>query len=269
MSKSKGNVVTPMHLLQQYGSDAVRYWAASARPGVDTAFDEGQMKIGRRLAIKLLNASKFALGLGDAPAATAATIDRPVDRAMLAGLASLVEECTSAFDGYDYARSLERTEAFFWDFCDNYLELVKGRAYATQGESAAASARAALQLALETLLKLFAPFLPFATEEVWSWWRDGSVHASPWPDADAIGGLGGDAEVYPVAREVLGAARRAKTEAKRGLRAPIASARVTGTADQLAAVEAVRADLMEVANIAELTTVEGGELAVAVTLAED
>ena len=129
MSKSKGNVVTPMHLLERYGSDAVRYWAASGRPGTDTALDEGQMKIGRRLAIKILNVSKFALGVGDGvdPPDTGEVSD-PVDRALLADLAGLAADVTAAFGDYDYARALDHTERFFWRFCDDYVELVKQRA---------------------------------------------------------------------------------------------------------------------------------------------
>ncbi len=277
MSKSKGNVVTPMALFETYGSDAVRYWSTCARPGTDTAFDEGQMKIGRRLAIKLLNASKFALGLGgeEAAAVSPADVSLAVDRALLARLADLVADCTAAFDGYDYARALEKTEAFFWDFCDNELELVKGRAYGSQGDAAAASARAALELALETLLKLFAPFLPFATEEVWSWWQDGSVHTSGWPSADALraaAGEGADPEVYRVACDVVGAARRAKTEAKKSLRAPIERATVTGSAADLALLAAVQADVVESSGIAELVTVaaaDDAELTVEVVLAAE
>jgi valyl-tRNA synthetase len=269
MSKSKGNVVTPIGLLEQYGSDAVRYWAASGRPGTDTAFDEGQMKIGRRLAIKLLNASKFALTLGDGTAGTDA-ITEPIDRSLLVGLARLVTEATAAFEAYDYARALERTETFFWSFTDNYVELVKGRAYGAHGEAAAASAQATLDVAIETLLTLFAPFLPFATEEVWSWWKEGSVHRAPWPDPEAITRLAadGDPAVYQVAVEVTSDIRRAKTEAKRSLRTEVSNVVVTDTAERVAALSAAAADVTEAGRVADLTTAVGGPAAVQVTLVD-
>lgn len=251
MSKSKGNVVTPIDLLEQFGSDAVRYWAASGRPGTDTAFDEGQMKVGRRLAIKLLNASKFALGMGDLVAALDQPVTEPLDQAMLARLANLVDECTAAFEGFDYARALERTEQFFWVFTDDYIELVKNRAYGSDGEAGAASAQAALARALDAMLRLLAPFLPFATEEVWSWWRgaDGSegnsVHSATWPTADALrdDSAGTDAALLAVAGEALTELRRTKSEAKRKLRTAITSATITDTAERLDALRLVLADV--------------------------
>jgi valyl-tRNA synthetase len=275
MSKSKGNVVTPLDHLEQFGADAVRYWAASGRPGTDTAFDEGQLKVGRRLAIKLLNASRFALGLGGGDGAARATdlslVTEPLDRAMLAELARLVDEATTAFDGYDYARALERTEAFFWDFCDQYLELVKGRAYGGRGDEAAWSAQAALQLSLSTLLRLFAPFLPFVTEEVWSWWQEGSVHKAPWPDASQLrdAAADGDPQAFEAAAEVLGAVRRAKTEAKRSLKWPVDSVVVTESSHRAAALQGVADDVREASNAASLTVEVGAEPGVAVELAPE
>src|SRR5207237_8919311 len=179
MSKSRGNVVTPMHLLEEYGADAVRYWAASGRPGADTAFDAQQMRVGRRLAVKLLNASKFALD--DLPPA-GEVLTHPLDRALLMRLAGVVADATRSFEAYDYTRALERTESFFWWYCDYYLELVKARRY-DPSPLIGASVSRALRSSLSVFQRLFAPFLPFVAEEVWSWWQAGSVHHAPWPDA--------------------------------------------------------------------------------------
>ena len=274
MSKSKGNVVTPRPMIDQFGADGVRYWAANGRAGTDTAVDEGQMKVGRRLAIKLLNASRFALGTAEVPGPVSATlITEPIDRAMVARLADLVDEATRAFDGYDYARALERTEAFFWNFCDTYLELVKARAYGSHGEAAAASAQAALQTALSTLLRLLAPFLPFVTEEVWSWWQEGSIHRSTWPDADELRQLAGNSDplVIELAEWVLGEVRKAKTEAKRSLKTEIDRVVIRDTALRLAAIRAASIDLSNAGAIAEIRYEElaEGEPSVMVTLATD
>jgi valyl-tRNA synthetase len=259
MSKSKGNVVTPMSLLTEHGSDAVRYWAAAARPGTDTAFDIGQMKVGRRLAMKLLNASKFVLGFpaGDKPAELA-NVTVPLDRAMLAELASVVDAATEAFECYDYSRALERAEQFFWFFCDNYVELVKTRAYGEQVgdgdqsqadlDAGVASARAALRLALDTQLRLFAPFLPFVTEEVWSWWQEGSVHRSSWPTAAELGGgaaMGSEPQsgLLGTAAALIGTIRKAKSDAKLSMRTEVAKATIYATADSLPHVQAVLGDV--------------------------
>jgi valyl-tRNA synthetase len=243
MSKSKGNVVTPIDLLERYGADAVRYWAARGRPGADTAEDEPQMRVGRRLAIKLLNASRFVLGLPHGPAGPAAAavgeVAEPLDLAMLAGLDAVAAEATAWLEAAEWTHALQRTEAFFWTFCDDYLELVKDRAYGGPG---AASARAALVAALDVLLRLLAPYLPFAAEEVWSWWRDGSVHRAPWPDR-VPAGRGADPLPLEAAGLVLGAVRRAKSEASLPLRAPVARVAVRGTPERLAAVRAAEADL--------------------------
>jgi valyl-tRNA synthetase len=269
MSKSKGNVVTPLDLLDEYSSDAVRYWAASGRPGTDTAFDVGQMKIGRRLAIKLLNASKFTLMQG-ATEDPAAIID-PLDRALLARLARTVEQSTAAFEDFNYAQALALTETFFWGFTDDYVELVKDRAYGGQGEAAAASAKATLAAALSTLLRLFAPFLPFTTEDVWSWWQEGSVHRSSWPDAEQLRALAGDADnaLLDDVSAALSGVRKAKSDAKASMRADISVARVSASASQVARLSLAAGDLAAAGRIAELVLVESdGPVVVEATLAD-
>jgi valyl-tRNA synthetase len=269
MSKSKGNVVTPVEYFDRFGSDAVRYWAQSGRPGVDTAIDEGQIKVGRRLAIKILNASKFALGvIGDDAAGEVA---EPLDRSMLRSLIDIVEEATGAFEGYDYSRALERTERFFWGFCDDYLELVKQRAYGAGDERGARSARRALELALSTLLRLFAPHLPFVTEEVWSWWQDGSIHRAGWPDPASLRAETGDADrlTYGVAADVLGEIRKAKTSRQKSLRAEVDRAVVRDTSERLEALARALGDVQAAGRVRDLDLVPAEAFAVEVELTED
>ena len=254
MSKSKGNAETPEDVVVQYGADAVRYWAASARLGTDAAYDTGQMKVGRRLAIKVLNASRFALSFGEVDGDLRAAVTQPLDQAMLAGLADVITKATKGFDSYDHTRALEVTEGFFWTFCDDYLELVKERAYGGQGDEAAASARASLRIALDVVLRLLAPILPYATEEVWSWWHDSSLHRAAWPTADEV--TTDAAQADPAILGAVGAAlagiRKAKSEAKVGMRADVRSAVLTGPSDTLNLIRLAAGDLIAAGRITVL-----------------
>ncbi|MCE7004454.1 valine--tRNA ligase [Kibdelosporangium philippinense] len=260
MSKSKGNVVTPMGLLDQYSPDAVRYWAASGRPGTDTTFDQGQMKIGRRLATKLLNAAKFVLSF-PAPGADA-RVTPALDVAMLAVLDDVVRQATSALDAFEYTTALERTERFFWVFCDDYVELVKQRAYGASGD--ADSARLALRTALETLLRLFAPFLPYSAEEAWSWWHSSSVHAAGWP---VCGGASADGAALDLASSVITVVRREKSAAKLSMKAEVSKVAVFAPTAQLEVIKSIGPDLAAAGNIASLDVQAAADLRVEVSLA--
>ena len=291
MSKSRGNVQVPTDLLERYGADAVRYWAACGRPGTDTAFDEQQFRIGRRLAVKLLNASKFvlrfaelddkaaveverrerALGADLAAGVVPAGVTEPLDRSMLHRLAGLVDEASRALEAFDYARALERTESFFWAFTDDHIELAKARAYGEHGTAAAVSARLSLRAALRVLQQLFAPFMPFVAEEVWSWWQPSSIHASAWPQPGPLRAAAGDAGPLPgtVAAAVLGEVRRAKSESKRPLRTEVLRAAVTDTAERIAVLAMVADDVRAAGRVGELVTAEGPELSVTCELAPE
>jgi valyl-tRNA synthetase len=271
MSKSKGNVIVPTDVLEEFGSDAVRYWAASAKLGADTAYEVGQMKIGRRLAIKLLNASKFVLNLGATEASVLAAgkdgqtswgaVSNPLDLALLAQLADVVDQATKAFEAYDHARALQLTESFFWSFTDDYVELIKDRAYGAAGAEEQASVLATLATTLDALLRLFAPFIPFATEEVWSWWRSGSVHRAQWPTS--LRGAGSaDTGMLGTVGAALSGIRKAKSEAKVKQRTEVLSATIAAPAGQLAQLRAGLGDLRAAGNAREIRLVEGELLAV-------
>ena len=256
MSKSKGNVVVPNDLLDEHGSDAVRYWAASARLGTDAAFDVGQMKVGRRLAIKVLNAAKFVLSFETN--SETATVTEPIDRAMLATLSDIVAQAGKAFDSYDHTKALEITESFFWNFTDDYLELVKERAYgqATTPE-AQASAVFALRIALHTLLRLLAPFIPFATEEAWSWWQQGTVHRSTWPRPEDLAeySAGADSNLMTTASEALMGIRKSKSDQQLSMKAEIESIRIASKDPE--GLLSIREDLRSVGKIEQLEIILG------------
>lgn len=256
MSKSKGNVVTPMGLLKQHGADAVRYWSARARLGTDTAYDESVFKIGRRLVTKVFNAGKLVVGrLGDADATPKdvrlSDVTHPLDRSFLATLGLLVERATGAFEQYESAAALEATESWFWThLTDNYLELSKERAYAKDR-----SAIATWAIALSHVLRLFAPFLPFITDEVWSWWFGAmhpTVHGAPWPGTEETSDAATTPEVFEAAVDAIGEIRRVKSERDQSIRVPVSWMRVTGPHNAIRALEEAIDDVRSAGAVGEV-----------------
>lgn len=286
MSKSVGNVVTPESYLDEYSVDAVRYWSGRARLGADTAFDETVFKIGKRLTTKIFNASRFVfmqldrvLEGGEAPDVSHVTV--PLDAALIVRIRSIIQGATAAFERFDYASALQAAEEGFWNFCDDYLELVKTRSYAEEDSPERRSAVATLHYALTAFIRLFAPFMPVVTEEVWSWRLAGdgrlaSVHTAPWPTAGETAAVAAPeaGAVFEAAVEVLSKIRGAKSESQKSLKWPVSALTIRGTTEALQALAPALADVLRAgcvegdATCIEGTPENGDRFDVAVTLAE-
>ena len=250
MSKSKGNVVTPMQFVEDFSADSVRYWASNARLGTDTAFDQGMFKIGKRLVTKLFNAGKFVL----MNESDVMPITEELDRAFAQKLAQLVQKATAALDEFDFATALSETEKFFWQhFTDNYLELAKNRAKGADGisEAAQGSAVAGLRLGLSVLLRLFAPMLPYITEEIWSWAFAAetgcvSIHKAAWPGAADFHGIDAPqaADSFDVAVACITELRKYKTEHGLSMARELEHVTLAGHPNTLAISQRVLGDVL-------------------------
>ncbi|MFI4942574.1 MAG: valine--tRNA ligase, partial [Burkholderiales bacterium] len=243
MSKSKGNVVTPVHLIDQFGADAVRYWSLAARLGTDTAFDEKVFAVGRRLVMKLYNAAKYALS----QSAREGPVTHALDLGFLARLRDTVERASALFEELDYAGALDAVERFFWSgYTDNYLELVKARARSETDAAGRSSAVSAAQQGLSVLLRLFAPYLPYVTEEAWSWGfasatGERSIHRAPWPQASEFAAVprGADAgKAFDLACAFLDVVRRGKSAAGATVGRQLATLRVAASPETVASLRA-------------------------------
>lgn len=258
MSKSKGNAVTPMHLLASYPADALRYWAGSARPGADTAYDPNAFKVGKRLVTKLFHAGQFVLQ----QQGQEAPVTEPMDQAFLHELRLLLPVVTEAFEAFDYTTALRETERSFWgQFTDTTIEFLKTRARGDHHTPAAqGSAIATLRLGLRIYLRLFAPFLPFITEEIWSWFHDESttytsIHQSPWPTTKELEHIAipGDPQTFQRASACFAALNKARTQAGQPKRIPIQHLELTAHPEALASITCVWDDIQAATHIQQTT----------------
>jgi valyl-tRNA synthetase len=263
MSKSVGNVVTPSQWIEKYGADAVRYWSGSARLGVDTSFDENVLKVGRRLVTKIFNAAKFVYQQEAAPGVPT----EELDLGLLHRLSELVERATAAHERFDYSFGLSETESFFWNaFTDNYIELSKDRLRG--GGQRAASATGSLHLGLSVMLRLFAPVLPYITEEVWSWRLAGetsvdSIHRAPWPSQADFAGIEPprNAASFAVALSAIAAVRKYKSSQEVSMMAPLAQLEFRVHPEAEAALRVVLRDVVATARAHDATVLADETLA--------
>ncbi|MGC8844818.1 MAG: valine--tRNA ligase [Candidatus Hydrogenedens sp.] len=271
MSKSHGNVVTPEPLIEQHGADSVRYWSAKARLGVDTAYDEQAFKVGRKLCTKLFNASKFAimqLQNVDRGLLKRGIIQNPIDISVINELKTCIQRATASFEEFDYAQSLMLTEEFFWNvFCDNYLEIIKPRVYQPELNNERLSACSALRLIHRAIIRLFAPYLPYITEEIWSWEYSNdkdmanSIHRSPWPSIEEFNEV--PPTKYPELYEdlilLINPIRKAKADANISLAAPVSKIEVKCPTTKNEACQILLKDVVAMLHVKEYRLIEGNE----------
>ena len=222
MSKSKGNGVDPQFVLDNYGADALRFWAAGSKLGEDLDYQEKDLLNGRKFVTKLWNASKFVfMNLKDYDNKKPKKFEK-VDLLFLEKLNSLVKFCTDNFNVYEYSKVKMEVEKFFWQsFCDNYMEIVKNRIYNSTGDKKL-SAQYTLYYSLLTILKLIAPIMPFVTEEVYQEFfkkneKAKSIHISSWPEFKKEN-VSDELDVF---YEILTKIRQEKSKAQKSMKAEI------------------------------------------------
>ncbi len=279
MSKSKGNVVTPTALIEEKGSDIVRYWASTSHLGADTAYSEEVFKIGQKLVTKLFNAAKFAAMNFD-KLQDNAVITEASDLWILSRLQQTVAKATTEFEQFEYARAREVIEQFFWhDFCDNYLEICKVRSYGLVAEKLAGaelnasqqaeiiakqqSAIATLRICLNTLLKIFAPFIPHICDEIYS-----TIFAEEFAQTKSINARGNWPKLSPeffnqkyleigeAALAVIFEVRKFKSEKNISMKTTVKKLLINCEKD----LSEIAADLQNVCNAEELEFVKSGQL---------
>ena len=219
----------PDKVIERFSADPIRYWACRANLGVDTAYDEKMIDLGKRFVTKLWNASKFALShLEDWNGSPG--VPTSVDRGLLARLGDVERRVTKHMLNYEFGAAVREIESFFWSvLCDNYLEMVKARLYEpeTYGEESKRGAQATLHRVLLDVLKMLAPFMPHVTEEIYQQGlreRVGevSIHVTAWPDGEDLRDHD-DTEALDMAVDVVTAVRKYKSENNLSMGSELAS----------------------------------------------
>jgi valyl-tRNA synthetase len=276
MSKSKGNVVDPLKVMDQFGSDALRFWAAGSKLGEDLPYQEKDLVTGKKMVTKLWNASKFCLmHLSEFEVDSTPEL-LIMDRWLLAKLHRMIKSCTEDFDRYEYSKTKAETEKFFWNtFCDNYLEIAKDRLYKSDkvGQHATDSARYTLYHSLLAQLKLIAPIMPHITEEIFQMYyaekmkgySDGgkksfvSIHNTSWPEWKESMFDPEAEKVGDTAVEIVGMVRRDKSEKNLSLKTPIKELFVRVDKELIHGLSHALEDLMATTKAEEIIFEDGKE----------